>query len=353
MSSLKDKAKSIRFPLHVPLDAAEQASKQEAEPRTKTAPGQMMNFANDRRSELLKENETLKKRVEAVAVVEQRLVEMQDELKQWDGVKGARFIDPSEIRRSKFANRHELSFEDADFAALRAEIEHAGGNIQPIKVRPIKEVDASPVKYEIIFGHRRHEACRRAGVPVLAIVDNLDDQSLFVEMDRENRARKNLSAYEQGTMYKRALVAGLFPSAKKMSAAIGVDLAQIGKAITLAELPIEVIQAFPSPLDIQFRWAKPLRDAIEVRCEEVLSIAARVANTIPRPVAVDVFNALVKIEEAGRTVPPQAHSFEPTKVTISRKGDRTVIDVNSRLSDANQQKLVEFIEQLVSQSGSM
>ena len=230
---------------------------------------------------------------------------------------------------------------------MRSEIEHAGGNIQPIKVRPVKEVEGSPVKYEIIFGHRRHEACRQAGVPVLAIVDNLDDQTLFVEMDRENRARKNLSAYEQGTMYKRALDQGLFPSAKRMSVAIGVDLTQIGKAISLAELPPEVVAAFTNPLDIQFRWAKPLRDALEVRGEQVLRIAADIVNTNPRPVAVDVFNALLKIDEGGRTVPPRSQSLETAKVTVTRKGDRTVIDVNSRLSDANQKKLVEFIELLV------
>jgi ParB family chromosome partitioning protein len=347
VSSLKNKAKAIRFPMHVEPSTNEEGADQATEQRTKTAPGQMMSLANDRRSELLQENEALKKRVEAVAVVEQRLVEVQDELKQWDGVKGAKLIDPAEIGRSKFANRHERSFEDSDFAVLRAEIENAGGNIQPIKVRPVKQLEESPIKYEIIFGHRRHEACRQAGVPVLAIVDNLDDQTLFVEMDRENRARKNLSAYEQGTMYKRALDQGLFPSAKRMSVAIGVDLAQIGKAISLAELPPEVVAAFTNPLDIQFRWAKPLRDALEVRGEQVLRIAAHIINTNPRPVAVDVFNALLKIDEGGRTVPPQSQSLETAKVIVTRKGDRTVIDVNSRLSDANQKKLVEFIELLV------
>lgn len=62
--------------------------------------------------------------------------------------------------------------------------------------------------------------------------------------------------------YRRALDEGLFPSNKKMAEALGVDLGIVGKALTLAGLPVEVIDAFKSPLKIQYRFAKPLKDAL-------------------------------------------------------------------------------------------
>ena len=46
-----------------------------------------------------------------------------------------RKLDPSLIRPSKWANRHEASFQTAEFQELKAEIAAAGGNVQPIKVR--------------------------------------------------------------------------------------------------------------------------------------------------------------------------------------------------------------------------
>jgi ParB family chromosome partitioning protein len=107
-------------------------------------------------------------------------------------------------------------------------------------------------------GHRRHQACLELGLPVFAVIEALDDQSLFVEMDRENRQRKDLRPYEIGLMYAKALDDGLFPSAKKLAEAVGIDLSQLGKALSLARLPQDVLGAFQSPLDLQYRWASEL-----------------------------------------------------------------------------------------------
>lgn len=294
--SLKDKASRIKFPLGnlpvspSPIDVVES--------KTKTAPGAMMAFANDRRSEMLKENDELKKKVESVDLIQSRLDETLSELRQWEGAKGVRALDPQQIVRSKFANRHELNFEGADFALLKDEIASAGRNIQPIKVRPIKDKSGA-VSYEIVFGHRRHEACRQLGIPVHAIVDNLDDQSLFVEMERENRARKDLSAWEQGVMYRRALASGLFSSNRKLADAIGADLGAVGKAIALADLPAEIVAAFSSPMDLQYRWSKPLKEAVEADSKGVLSKAKALALVSPKMKASDVFAELIGQGRAG------------------------------------------------------
>ena len=117
-------------------------------------------------------------------------------------------------------------------------------------------------KYEIVFGHRRHEACRQLGFRCSPVVDNLDDRALFEEMERENRERADLSPWEQGVTYVRALDRGLYPSNRQMAAALGVDISNLGKALALARLPEAVVAAFPTPQSIQLAWATELGKAL-------------------------------------------------------------------------------------------
>jgi ParB family chromosome partitioning protein len=184
------------------------------------------------------------------------------------------------IRPSRWANRHELSFLSPEFNALKEEIKNAGGNVQPIKVRPLAQPEDG-VEYEVVFGHRRHRACLELGIEVAAVVEAVDDQHLWAQMERENRAREPLSAYEQGTMYQRAMDEGLFPSIQALAKAIGRSAGDISKAISIARLPPEVVQAFGSPQDIGFRDAKPLKDAVEAAPEAVAQ-AARALAAVPQ-----------------------------------------------------------------------
>ena len=184
-------------------------------------------------------------------------------------------IHPSEIKASAWVNRHQDSFKGPEFAAFKAEIESAAGNIQPIKVRPLKSVDTSGgAKYEIVFGHRRHRACLELGIDVNVIVDDIDEKTMFVEMDRENRERTDLRPFEQGLMYARALESGLFSSLRKLSEEIGADPTNISKAVSLARLPESILDSFESRLDIQYRWASDLKAALEKEPDLILARAA-------------------------------------------------------------------------------
>ena len=197
-------------------------------------------------------------------------------VKSFDGARLVRALDPKSVVASEWANRHADSFASSDFDALKKEIWEAGGNVQPIKVRPLNRsthVTLAAPEFEIVFGHRRHQACLELGILVNALIEEIDDQKLFIEMERENRGRKNLSPWEQGGMYQSALEKGLYPSQRKLSEAIGVDLSLISKSIGLAKLPLEMIEAFRSPLDIQFRWAQPLGEALQKDPRGVLSRA--------------------------------------------------------------------------------
>ncbi len=303
---LKDKASKIDFASLPGIAVGSNESQPNAAgPRPKTAPGLMMAHAADQRSEILRQNDELKAQVTELSVLAARADELQDELSAWDGAKPTRLIDPRLIVRSRWANRDPRHFASQDFESLKAEIAHAGGNVQPVKVRPCGNAEGGQQTYELVYGHRRLEACQQLGLQVLALVENLGDAALFVEMDRENRSRKDLSAWEQGVMYQRALQEGLFSSNRKLADAVGADLSNVGKALSLATLPQELVAAFESPLDLQYRWAKPLKEAWEADPAVSRVRAKELAETVPRLRAKEVFERLVGGPgQGGGTVPP-------------------------------------------------
>ena len=99
----------------------------------RTGPGQMLMV-----------NSLMKESNKKVALLEQRL-------KEFEGVLPVRLIEADLIIASKWANRTNDSFASVGFLTLKNEIAQAGGNVQPIKVRPLA---GSADRYEIIFGYR-------------------------------------------------------------------------------------------------------------------------------------------------------------------------------------------------------
>jgi len=271
--------------------------------KPKTAIGAMAQFT-DRQSTAIKEASQLKA-----------------QLKEFESSLLTKRIDPKLIVRSKWANRHDLSFMGPEFEGLKDDIRSQGGNVQPIKIRHLAD-DAG--KYELVFGHRRHQACLELEIDVLALIEDLDDKTLFIEMDRENRQRKDLRPYEVGAMYAKALDEGLFPSARKLAEEVGMDHSQLSKALNLARLPSDVLKAFESPLDLQYRWVFDLVNAIQKDPDHVLNIAKAIQMEKPRPPSVDVFKQLTVTRG---TVP---HSVEKVVVVNGESDQQGKIVFNSK-----------------------
>lgn len=302
--SLKDKARRIDF-ANMP---ATPVSSESLSRMPKTAPGAMMAYAGAAKSELLNEVEELRRRAELAASLQGQLNEALSELQSWEGAKATRLLDPKRIKHSRYANRHASSLSNAEYVELREEIAGAGGNVQPIKVRAISG-DAEGPLYEIVYGHRRHAACLELGLLVLAMIDNIDDQALFVEMERENRQRKDLSPWEQGMMYRKALEDGLYSSNRQLAGAVKVHLSNVGRALAIASLPDEVVSAFESPSALQYRWAKPLSDALNADASGVKARAKKLAGLNPKLNPTAVFNQLI-----GKLTP------EPMRKVVKIKG---------------------------------
>ena len=230
------------------------------QPGRKTGPGEMLAF----RGQML--------------AAEGEVTRLRDALQLFDGSLPTKKLDPRSVVPSRWANRHDASFTTPAFIRFKADIEHAGGNVQPIVVRP---VEGESAVYEIVFGHRRHRACLELGLPVLAAIWTapMSDPELFAAMDRENRERADLSAWEQGTMYRKALDEQMFPSQRRLAESLGVSHTWVRKAIAVAEIPDPVVQCFRSPLELQFKHAEQIADALAADRKGVLRRAEKLRQS--------------------------------------------------------------------------
>ena len=248
----------------------------------RTGPGQMLQF----RGQML--------------AVEGELAALREKLKAHEGALPTRTLDPASIVPSAWANRHADAFRTAEFERLKQDIAAAGGNVQPILVRPL---DGQGGRYELVFGHRRHRACAELGLPVLATIETepISDLELFAAMDRENRERADLSPYEQGQMYRRALDAGLYPSNRRLAEALGVSHTWVANVLSVADLPPAVLECFRSPLEVQHRHARQIAAALDHDRKGVLRRAEKLRQSGTRLAAGAVVAALVKAEAAPAT----------------------------------------------------
>ena len=225
------------------------------------------------------------------AAVGLELDTLRERLKAFEGAKPAVRLDPALVRPSKWTNRHESAYASAAFERFKDNIDLADGNGQPILVR---RVDGG---YEIVSGHRRHRACSELGLPVFAVVcdEPLSDLDLFLAMERENREREDLSPYDQGRMYVHALDSGLFSSQRRLAVSIGVSYTWVRKAVQIATLPVEVIDAFSDPTAIQPAHAEDIVAALAADVAAVIGRATELAATkrTAKRSATDVVHRLI------------------------------------------------------------
>ena len=244
----------------------------------RTGPGQMLQF----RGQML--------------AAEGELAKLRDRLKEHDGSLPTRKLDPHDIVPSQWANRHPDAFKTAEFEALKQDIAAAGGNVQPIAVRPLA---GKAGRYEVVFGHRRHRACLELGIPVLATIETspISELELFSAMDRENRQRADLSPYEQGLMYRRALDAGLYPSNRRLAETLGVSHTWVANVLSVADLPPAILECFRTPIEIQHRHAKLISAALDEDRKALLRRAEKLRHAPNKLAPSAVAAALLKAQD--------------------------------------------------------
>ena len=178
-------------------------------------------------------------------------------------------LDPAAVAQPSFLRyRAPQAYTDLRFAHLKASVAHTAGNVQPIKVRPVH-----PGGFELVFGARRLRACLELGLPVAAVVQELDSPRGVVELDASNDDGQ-ISLYERGCLYDAALSAGLFPSRRRLAQELGRDLNELTAALNAAMLPKFILECLADPRELKASTVKRFAAAaaaVPIGLERLLS----------------------------------------------------------------------------------
>lgn len=136
-------------------------------------------------------------------------------------------IDPALIDDGGFEDR--LGQDGAAQRALRDSIATYGQQV-PVLLRPHPETRG---RYEIVYGRRRLAALRELGLPVRAMVRQLDDHALAMAQGQENTARKDLSFIEKAAFAAQLDAAGYDRPA--IAAALTIDLPMVSRMLKVGQ----------------------------------------------------------------------------------------------------------------------
>lgn len=209
-------------------------------------------------------------------------------------------------------NRLEESFDSDDFFLLADSILHNRGNVQPIAVRELAPDDIpsdSPLRYRLISGARRLRACQMHQLPVLAIVQKVQPTRELIDRLVENHLRQPLSPYELGMQLQHITESSQSISRRELARLVGLDVSVVQKAIDIAALPASVIAAFSSASEIQYRDAKPLKDAVTMARDPVIACAESIKGQ--EISAKEVVGKLIEAAEAAALTTGQIPGVEP------------------------------------------
>lgn len=270
------------------------------------------------------------------------------------------------IRRSRFANRSESSFDTAAFQELKLSIRSSDGNTQPVIIRPVTSSPLSASSnanpgvddplYEIVAGHRRYQCCRELGLPVKAmLVPTMSDSELIVVMHHENHAREPLTPWEYGEMIKGCLDQGVYASIRAMARGIGRDPADLSRAYALTKLPTVILQAFETPMTLQYKDADVINKMLEANNEAVLAVATEIVNGDKKLSRAEVLQKLTQAVTTGAGVgstntPRKMALMVGTKdvgfIAWDAKG-QTVVRVTQSMTAQAQDELRESLTKLL------
>lgn len=246
-------------------------------------------------------------------------------------------LDPARCRIWEGnARRYEMLNETA-CADLIESIIADGGQKIPAVVRKVP--DDPEHEYEVIVGTRRHWTIswlRKNSYPdmtFLARLESLDDEAAFRLADLENRARKDVSDLERAWNYKLALTSYYGGLQKRMAERLRITQGWLSKMLSVAELPTEIIEAFPTLDSIGLNVGYEIASALGTgRRAEILKAAAEIqAEQTALRIRGDVLIDGKKVASRLLSTPTPKLRSEPVQI---KKGGRTITSLVSKTRGA-------------------
>ena len=190
-------------------------------------------------------------------------------------------LDPSTVRPWRFHNRAESSMDDLSIDAL-AESIRRNGQQQPGLARRLPSDDTHAA--EAVYGVRRLEACRRAGIAWEAEVREatLTDAECAALMHGENAFSEGVSPLENAVQWQAMLDEGVFANQSALADEIGCHRGTVARAVrtSRALFSEDWLAALVRPVMHQFSGRAADRLADTVATGRGLQEARRRARTL-------------------------------------------------------------------------
>ena len=192
-----------------------------------------------------------------------------------------RLVDPATCRMWAKHNRIYDLLDSENCADLIHSIRAQGKQEIPAVVRRLKD-DPEGYDYEVISGARRHFAVtylreeeHRKEIFYLIEIRDLADEEAFRFADLENRGRQDISDYERGREYLKALHDYYGGNLTRMAERMEVSKALLSSYIAIARLPREVLDAYGDPRQIAVRHGQQLSPLLKGATREAVLERAR------------------------------------------------------------------------------
>lgn len=166
------------------------------------------------------------------------------------------------------------------------------GVLQPVLVRKNGEI------YELVYGHRRLEAAKRAGLnEIPAIIKELTDREVVEIAIIENVQREDLNPIDEAMAYKR-LIKEFGLSQEEIAERVGKNRSTIANKLRLLNLPQRVQDALRNNM-ITEGHARPL-----LSMKDEKRILKELENIIRKKEPVR------SVEKKTRNIPPEIIEYE-------------------------------------------
>lgn len=193
------------------------------------------------------------------------------------------FIDPKECEPWKYANRQDDEL--GDIGDLIESIK-SQKQLQPALVRK-HPAPHDGIKYEIIFGRRRHIACLKLGIPFLVILKDIPNlQDAIASQDAENKLRNDVSNYSNAILYKRLLDDGVFKMEKDLAEKLRLSPSTLNDLMAYAKIPGDIVKKIPNIHMLSKSLALKIVHLLNKSSKnhaKLISIASEVGKSITSP----------------------------------------------------------------------
>lgn len=182
-------------------------------------------------------------------------------------------------------------------------------------------------RYEVVYGRRRVAALKLAGLPVKAMLRELNDRDLVIAQGQENAARKDLSFIEKANFARQMRDTGFDRAV--ICDALAIDKTVVSRMLSVADaIPLPLLRAIgAAPSAGRDRWLA-LADRIAGRDPAALVPLAQGDTSDAR------FDAVFRTVAPGRAAPAPALLGHDGAALgqVSRSGDRTVLTLSRKAS---------------------